>query len=127
MVNRLGQAADIARATGSAAVQIVGDLYHMNIEEADPAQAIRDVGALLTHVQIGDSNRLQPGAGHLDFAGVLAALDDIGYDGWLAMECGIDGDPQDVLPDVARLMHRVLSRGPSAGHTMPSCTSRGMQ
>ncbi len=127
MVNRLEQAADLARATGSAAVQIVGDLYHMNIEEADTAQAIRDAGALLTHVQIGDSNRLQPGAGHLDFAGILAALDDIGYDGWLAMECGIDGDPREVLPEVATFVRRHAPRGPSEGHTMPSCSSRGMQ
>jgi len=106
MVNRLDQAADLARATGCDAVQVVGDLYHMNIEEADPAQAIRNVGPVLSHVQIGDSNRLQPGAGHLDFAAMLAALADIGYDGYLAMECGIDGDPAVVLPAVAAFLRR---------------------
>jgi sugar phosphate isomerase/epimerase len=108
MVNRLAQAADLARATGYDAVQIVGDLYHMNIEEADPARAIREVGPLLSHVQIGDSNRLQPGAGHLDFAAVLGALGDAGYDGFLAMECGIDGDPADVLPDVSAFIRSNL-------------------
>lgn len=110
MVNRLEQAADLAQASGSAAVQVVGDLYHMNIEEADPAQAIRDVGPLLSHVQIGDSNRLQPGAGHLDFATMLAALADVGYDGYLAMECGIDGDAADVLPAVAAFLRRHMPR-----------------
>ena len=109
MVNRLEQAVELARASGSPAVQIVGDLYHMNIEEADPPAAIRAVGPLLTHVQIGDSNRLQPGAGHLDFAGALTALRDVGYDGWLAMECGIDGDPHTVLPEVAAFMRRHLA------------------
>jgi sugar phosphate isomerase/epimerase len=104
MVNTLGQAAALVREVGSPAVQIVGDLYHMNIEEVDLGQAIRDAGPLLTHVQIGDSNRLQPGAGHLDFPQVLGALDDIGYDGYLAMECGLDGDPAAVLPEVARFM-----------------------
>lgn len=110
MVNRLAQAADLARATGSPAVQVVGDLYHMNIEEADPAQAVRDAGALLTHVQIGDSNRLQPGAGHIDFAGILGALREVAYDGWLALECGIEGDPRDVLPAVATFMRSQAPR-----------------
>ena len=110
MVNRLEQAAELAQASGSDAVQVVGDLYHMNIEEADPAQAIREVGPVLSHVQIGDSNRLQPGAGHLDFAAVLTALADVGYDGYLAMECGIDGDAADVLPTVATFLRRHMPR-----------------
>lgn len=106
MVNRLDQAAALSRATGSDAVQVVGDLYHMNIEESDPAAAIREAAGVLSHVQIGDSNRLQPGAGHLDFPAVLTALRDIGYRGYLAMECRIDGDPRAVLPQVAAFMQR---------------------
>ena len=109
MVNRLEQAVELARAASSPAVQVVGDLYHMNIEEADLARAIRDAAPLLTHVQIGDSNRLQPGAGHLDFAAAFTALADIGYDGWLAMECGVDGDPHVVLPEVARFVRGHLA------------------
>jgi len=108
MVNRLAQAADLARATGFDTVQVVGDLYHMNIEEAELPKAIREAGALLTHMQIGDSNRLQPGAGHLDFAGAFAALADIGYEGYLAMECGIDGEPAAVLPQVASFVRGLL-------------------
>jgi sugar phosphate isomerase/epimerase len=111
MVNRLAQALDLARATECDAVQVVGDLYHMNIEEADPAQAIRAAGVRLTHMQIGDSNRLQPGAGHLDFASAFRALGDIGYAGYLAMECGLDGDPATVLPVVADLVRRHIARG----------------
>jgi sugar phosphate isomerase/epimerase len=52
-------------------------------------------------MQIGDSNRLQPGAGHIDFTAAFAALADIGYEGYLAMECGVDGEPAEVLPQVA--------------------------
>ena len=109
MVNRLVQAVDLARATRCDAVQVVGDLYHMNIEEADLAKAIHAAGPRLTHMQIGDSNRLQPGAGHLDFASALGALADIGYQGYLAMECGVDGDPREVLPAVSRFIHGRLA------------------
>jgi sugar phosphate isomerase/epimerase len=113
MVNRLDQAAGLVRATGYDTVQVVGDLYHMNIEEADLAQAIRATGDLLSHMQIGDSNRLQPGAGHLDFGGVLAALDDIGYHGYLAMESGITGDPAVVLPAVTTFIRGHMRARPS--------------
>ena len=109
MINRLDQAVELALATGCDTVQVVADLYHMNIEEADPPQAICDAGDRLTHVQIGDSNRLQPGAGHLDFAAHFAALRDIGYDGWLAMESNVQGDPRQALPAVARFVRERLA------------------
>jgi sugar phosphate isomerase/epimerase len=104
MVNRIDQAVDLARATGLESVRVVGDLYHMNIEEAHIGAAIRAAKGYLTHMQIGDSNRLQPGSGHLDFSEPLQALTEIGYQGFLAMECGIDGDPERVLPAVAEHM-----------------------
>ena len=39
-----------------------------------------------SHVHLADSNRAEPGAGHIDFDGVVAALRAAGYDGALAME-----------------------------------------
>ena len=58
----------------------------MNIEEADPAAAIRDAGDLIGHVHFADSNRRAIGLGHTDIASVHAALDKIGYDGFLSAE-----------------------------------------
>ena len=46
----------------------------MNIEEADPAAALSAAAPYLGHVQVSDSNRLQPGAGHLDWPLFGAAL-----------------------------------------------------
>ena len=34
----------------------------------------------------------------------LSVLDEIGYDGWLAMECGLSGPAEEVLPSVPRLL-----------------------
>ena len=53
------------------------DLFHMNIEEDDLADGDhrgRRHGS--RHVHVDDSNRLQPGTGHLDFAAVFTALHD---------------------------------------------------
>ena len=46
----------------------------------------------LANVNQSDSNRGQPFAGHVDWAAVLAALDDAGYDGDLALECRLRGE-----------------------------------
>ena len=37
-------------------------------------------------------------------AETLDALESIGYQGWLAMECGLSAPVADVLPRVARLL-----------------------
>lgn len=57
------------------------DTFHMNIDEADMPQAIRTAGDKLGYLHVADSNRLYPGAGHLDFAPILAALQEVDYQG----------------------------------------------
>jgi sugar phosphate isomerase/epimerase len=49
------------------------DLFHMSIEEDDLAAAILAAGPRIAHVHVDDTNRLQPGAGHMDFASVFDA------------------------------------------------------
>ncbi len=46
----------------------------MNIEEDDLGKAITSAASRLAHVHVDDSNRLQPGTGHLDFGAALDAL-----------------------------------------------------
>jgi sugar phosphate isomerase/epimerase len=91
---------------GSPGLAVVADTWHMSIEESDIGAAIRAAGQRIGHVQLGDSNRLEPGAGHYDWDDTLGALDDIGYEGWLAMECGLSGPAREVLPRVASLLRR---------------------
>jgi sugar phosphate isomerase/epimerase len=98
MVNTVAQAAELARATGWDSVRVGADTYHMNIEEADPLAALRADADCIGHVQLSDSNRLEPGAGHLDWGAHLRCLEAIGYDGYLAFECRLSGAADQVLP-----------------------------
>ena len=43
-------------------------------------------GKHTTHFHLSDSNRCYPGAGHVDFAGVVATLRSLGYEGYLSAE-----------------------------------------
>jgi sugar phosphate isomerase/epimerase len=86
MLNRLDEGARMWRETGLTNGGIMADTFHMNVEERSIPGAIRDLGALLNHVHLSDSNRLAPGLGHVNFTDVLKALRDVRYGGGLAFE-----------------------------------------
>ncbi|MER5267244.1 sugar phosphate isomerase/epimerase family protein [Actinosynnema sp. NPDC002837] len=95
-VNTLDQAAELCRAVGSA--RVAAGTFHMNIEEADPAGALLAAGPWLGHVELADSNGLEPGAGHLDWPSLFAALDAAGYEGWASVACRLSGPADSALP-----------------------------
>ena len=103
LVNRLEQGVAFAEDVGDG-VAIMADFFHMNIEEADIAASIRDAGRHVVYVHVADSNRLQPGRGHLDFRPGFAALKAIGYDGWLGIECRVDGGKAAALRESRALL-----------------------
>jgi sugar phosphate isomerase/epimerase len=111
MVNRLEQAVELAVATGLESVGVVADSYHMNIEEPHPPSALVAAADRLFHVQVSDSNRLEPGAGHLDWSAFLAALASIGYTGDLAAECRLSGPAEQVLPKAAATLRGAGATG----------------
>jgi len=105
LVNTLADGASLISELGLPTVRLMADTFHMNIEEADPAASLREHAGLLGHVQVADSNRLEPGAGHYDWPGTLAALDEIGYQGWLVLECRhLSGPPEVALPPVPGIL-----------------------
>jgi sugar phosphate isomerase/epimerase len=63
------------------------DTFHMNIEETDPCAAIRAAGKRLGYFHVADNTRRYPGSGTLDFAALLSALREIGYGGFVSVEC----------------------------------------
>lgn len=84
---------------GSPAVRVMGDVFHMNIEEADLGEALLSAGEWLAHVHLADSNRLEPGRGHLDLRPVFTALARLGYDGFASFElAALSGDADVALP-----------------------------
>jgi sugar phosphate isomerase/epimerase len=110
MLNRLDQVVDLAEevraATGTDAVRACADFFHLNIEEDDLPRAIKAAGPWVVHVHVDDSNRLQPGTGHLDFTATFDALREIDYDGWHTLECRLRGDPEIALLATAAFLRQ---------------------
>jgi len=62
------------------------DAFHMNIEEKDFFQAIRNAKGRLVDFHVADNNRMACGMGALDWKKIIATLKEIGYDGALTVE-----------------------------------------
>ena len=74
-------------------VKILADLFHMNIEEIDIADALRAGQGHIGHVHFVDSNRKPAGLGHMNYQPIAAALREIGYDRYLSAEAFAYPDP----------------------------------
>ena len=110
-LNRLDQGVELCREVGSSGIKIMADFFHMNIEEAKLGQAIERAADYIAYVHLADSNRYQPGAGHLDFVPGLSALKRIGYDGFMTLECRVVGsDKGQALAESAKTIREIWDR-----------------
>ncbi len=62
------------------------DTFHANIEEKDPAEAIRTCAPYTVHVHISENDRSTPGQGSIPWEKTFKTLKETGYDGWMVIE-----------------------------------------
>jgi len=88
IINSAEEGLALIEQIGKSSMGIVLDTYHMNIEEQTFTGSIERVcsAGRLFHLHIGDSNRLPPGQGHIDFPEIVEALGSNGYSGYLSAE-----------------------------------------
>lgn len=79
LLNTTAQGLKFIQETGSSHVLLHLDTFHMNIEEANPAAAIRLAGDKIGYFHIGESNRGYLGDGVINFDLIFDALLDIDY------------------------------------------------
>jgi sugar phosphate isomerase/epimerase len=84
--NSAAETLELLDQVGRENVGLLLDVFHMNIEEASIPAAIRSAGDRLRYFHIVDSNRWAPGFGHVDYAEIVAALQAVGYAGWVSAE-----------------------------------------
>ena len=88
---------------------LLPDTFHMSIEESDLPCTLRTAGPHIAHVHLGENNRLLPGHGHLPWPDIFQALRDVGYNGYLNLECSTTGDPALTLPATAAALRELIS------------------
>jgi sugar phosphate isomerase/epimerase len=83
-------------------VRLLCDLFHMNIEEADIADALLKGGHWVGHIHFVDSNRRPVGLGHMQYGRIIAALRQIDYQGYLCAEAFPYPDPHEAARQTMR-------------------------
>lgn len=80
------QAIELLDAVDHPAVGLMLDTFHMHMEEASIAEAIRLAGARTIHFQANENHRGFLGTGSTDWVDVCRALHDVGYVGPISLE-----------------------------------------
>lgn len=93
-LNTAAQCHELVRRVGHPRVVGALDTHHAHLEEDDAIAAIVASQGTLGHVQLSENHRGTPGRGQVDFPATLQALDRIGYQGWLVVECFSRRDPE---------------------------------
>jgi D-psicose/D-tagatose/L-ribulose 3-epimerase len=111
-LNRADQAVQLAKDVGGNC-GVTLDIFHMNIEEADWAQAIRDTGDFLVDFHVADNNRLPCGQGAIDWDLLVKELQGIGYDEYLTVEfvVPVDRTPLSTRQEIADAADAGASQG----------------
>jgi D-psicose/D-tagatose/L-ribulose 3-epimerase len=85
-LNTVDQGLTMIKDVKSPALKLLLDTFHMNIEEKNPAAAVRRAGKHVGHIHASASDRGTPGNDHVDWTGVAKALQEIKYNGAVVIE-----------------------------------------
>ncbi len=85
-LNTVDQGLQMIREVKCPALKLLLDTFHMNIEEKNPADAIRRAGEHVGHIHASASDRGTPGNDHVEWKEITRALRDIRYQGAVVIE-----------------------------------------
>jgi sugar phosphate isomerase/epimerase len=105
-LNLLAQASSICRDVKSDGIGLMGDFYHMYIEETSDEGAFLSGGKYAHHVHLASRIRVLPGQDHLrepnkeerSFVSGFRGLKRIGYQDYCSLECGTIGKDAEEIP-----------------------------
>ncbi len=86
-LSNVEQAAEIIGELGKSNIAIMFDFYHVQIMQGDLLKRLEAHLPRVGHIQIASvPHRNEPDRGEVDFAWLMAALDDLGYQGYVGAE-----------------------------------------
>ncbi len=93
-LNHVEDAVRLVELVGSPRIKVLLDVYHVQIEEGNVTQAIRDYGKFVGYVHVADvPGRHEPGTGEINYPHVVRALHEAGYEGVVGLEAFPQADP----------------------------------
>ncbi len=97
-VTRADQALDLIDRAGHANLGLLHDLYHAQVMVGDLTKNLERLMPRIGHIQFADPpGRHEPGTGELNWPVLFAAIDRLGYRGWVSAEYFPTGNTADSL------------------------------
>ena len=106
LTNTAADLAALVREVDHPSIRMMYDTYHAHIEEKDVRAALNACKDVLVHVHLSENDRSTPGAGQVDWETTFAALGEIGYDGYVAIEAF--GDSLPALAGATKIWRRMF-------------------
>ncbi|MCX6362308.1 MAG: sugar phosphate isomerase/epimerase [Armatimonadetes bacterium] len=103
-LRQLADAGAMCREVNSPGVAMMGDFYHMCIEEPSDMGAFVSAGQWLHHVHLASRTRVMPGQDDRDFTNGFRGLKTIGYQDYCSLECGCKGERDMEIPKAAAFL-----------------------
>jgi sugar phosphate isomerase/epimerase len=97
-LRQVADGASICRDCHSPGICLMGDFYHMFIEETSDLGAFISAGSLLHHVHLASRIRVLPGQDERQFVDGFLGLKWIGYQDYCSFECGVKGNRDEEIP-----------------------------
>ena len=108
LITTLSDGVKLLKSLSTSNVKLLADLFHMNIEETNVADAILAGRDTIGHVHFVDSNRRPAGLGHMDYAPIAAALREISYDKYASAEAFAYPDPDAAAAQTIEVYNKYL-------------------
>ena len=85
--HRISEGVEMCKAIGRDNVKLCFDTFHIQMEEGDIAQRLRDAWPYLGHIQVGNvPGRHEPGTGEIHFPYLFQMIEQLGWNGWIGCE-----------------------------------------
>lgn len=97
-LRQVADAAAICRDVNSPGICLMGDFYHMYIEEPSDFAAFVAGGPWLHHVHLASRKRVLPGQDERSFIDGFRGLKWVGFKDYCSFECGVQGDREVEIP-----------------------------
>jgi hydroxypyruvate isomerase len=103
----MAQAADLVEEVDLPSLKILYDIYHQQITEGSILANLRKFAPRIGHIHVaGAPGRGNLLGGDLDYRTVFAAIDDVGYDGYVGLEFRPNGNTEAALAEAVDLTNR---------------------
>jgi protein FrlC len=112
LIETADDAVELMRSVARDNVKVMFDTLHALYRNEIPADYVRAMRDDLVHIHVSDSNRVIPGEGRVDWIGLMQALNECGYDGYLTMEIGLDSrtaDPDQIARTALKFLKGIES------------------